>query len=103
MGDGRCFCQPIALFDRHLNLRVYRVDQLLCQRRSPGIQHSKGAKVIFFDSRMLSKEQDHRRNDICIGYPVILDYGAKFLNLELCHHRNRYPAVNTVVNQACQT
>lgn len=52
---------------------------------------------------MLSEKQDHRGNNICIGYPMTLDYRAKSLNFKLCHDCNCYPTMDADMNQTIQT
>lgn len=96
MDTWTCLAQTVSLFDGHLESFVYCLNKLLGQWSGPAVKHTKAAEIILVDYRMLSKQQDYRRNHVHKRYLMGLNEGTKLLNLKTWHHDQREAAVEAL-------
>ena len=99
MRGWTCLAETVSLFNRNFKSFVYRLDELLCQWRSPAVEHTEAGEIIRVDDRVLSKQQDYRRDHVCKCYFVILNNGTKLLDIKFWHHDQREATVETLAYQ----
>lgn len=64
VGCWACLRKAVTLLDRDLQAIIYCVYELLCQWRGARIHHSHCAEVVLSNQRVLSKQDDDRRNNV---------------------------------------